>query len=150
MTLQRHVFVWLNCSILLSLEGKSELSHFTFKWRLLPSSIVLNSQVLLVSLDPRVSMVGQVPQVSQDPQVDQESLDDLEHQDYQVTKVKRVVMESQAHLESKESLVSIRSPEFPLKQTRVWFVFNCLLMCFCSRTSWIWWPWSIWTSRITR
>lgn len=61
-------------------------------------------------------MVGQVAQVSQDPLVDQESLDDLEHQDCQVTRAKRVVMESQDHLESKESLVSMRSPEFPLKQ----------------------------------
>lgn len=67
---------------------------------------VLFWQVLLVSPGLRVSTVGLVPQVSAELLVDQESLADQEHQACQGRRVRRVGTESQARLESKESLVS--------------------------------------------
>lgn len=100
-----------------------------------------------------------MPQVSAELLVDQESLADQEHRACQGRRVRRVGTESQARLESKESLVSqvqIKFLHFKLAgicvsdvEFSVLFTFVLLLIAY-SRASWLWRSRSSWSSRVAR
>lgn len=116
-------------------------------------SLFFPCQVPLVSPALKVKMVDLVLQVSMELLVDQENLADREHQVCPGKRARQVVTESLDQLGSKESQVGQHLPMKSLPFLCVEYpVFRHVsyVNWFDFRTSWLWWPWPIWTSRVAR